>query len=111
MPNIEMHGFLKNDPRRQKVMIEIINTAVNLNLIKEMVITEYENKSNFIYQLLNALTNWFGAMNTWSTPYLRVCSTSPGEIQAIIDGLKKRHIGIDVEYLVLDGFIPAEEMK
>jgi hypothetical protein len=43
-------------------------------------------------------------------PYLRICSTNAREIKKIIGALKKAKIKEDVEWLVLDGFIPAAKM-
>ncbi len=43
-------------------------------------------------------------------PYLRICSTDGYEIRRIIETLKNAKLGVDVEWLVLGGFIPAAEM-
>ncbi|HTY40102.1 MAG TPA: hypothetical protein VMC43_03385 [Candidatus Paceibacterota bacterium] len=43
-------------------------------------------------------------------PYLRVCGTSRGEVDAIISAFGRFEIHEDVELLVLDGFISSKEM-
>lgn len=43
-------------------------------------------------------------------PYLRVCSTDKAQILEIIHAFKEKGIGEDVEWLVVDGFIPADKM-
>lgn len=44
-------------------------------------------------------------------PFLRVCSTDTAEIKRLIDTLKNAQIGVDVETLLLNSFVPADEMK
>ena len=45
-------------------------------------------------------------------PYIRVCSTGGmDEIMIIVKALQAANIGVDCETLVLNRFIPAEQMR
>ena len=46
-----------------------------------------------------------------SMPYLRVCDTDPERMGRIVQALKEENIGMDVETLLLSGFIEAKDMK
>ena len=43
-------------------------------------------------------------------PYLRICSTDEDEIERIINALRNAGIKVDIEWLILDGFISADKM-
>jgi len=45
------------------------------------------------------------------SPYLHVCSTSREEVKKIVAGLKTAQVHVDVEFSVIDGFIPAQAMQ
>ncbi len=44
-------------------------------------------------------------------PYVRIYTTDKGEIQRIIGAFKDLRIKVDIEWLVLNGFISADEME
>lgn len=44
-------------------------------------------------------------------PYLRVCDDNPERLERIVQALKENNIGLDVETLLLSGFIEAKDMK
>ena len=43
-------------------------------------------------------------------PYIRICSTDEDEIQQIINAFRDAGIRVDIEWLIMDGFISADEM-
>ncbi len=119
MPNIEMHGFFEIDANGEdtniltqkgvyvaSVLVEILQ---KMGLENDAVITRVRSRSSFIKEIRKV--EKLGKGNLTNTPFIRICSTSCEEIWKIISALKEVKINIDVEYLVLTGFVPAEKMK
>lgn len=44
-------------------------------------------------------------------PYVRIASTDPKEIEMILDYMKRCRMEVDVEWLVLGGFVSATKMS
>ena len=96
MPNIEIRGFEKYKAENLKRAIDRAMQGIGLQhdavtSVMPMEVTTCDGRSI-------------------KTPYLRVCSTETAEIRMILDALRSAGVREDVEYLVLDGFIPASKM-
>jgi len=115
MPNVEMYGFDKGNQESEKfyedTLWAIIQALKKLGLIDDAVVTRIFSFSNYVKDFYERRGNQGLVLARKNTPFIRICLTDPEEIQKIIAGLKEAKIGIDIEYLVLTGFIPAEEMK
>jgi len=96
MPNIFICGF----GERAEEIKEIVDTIMQRLGLQDEAITS----------IVEMKTETCDGKRT-PAPYLRVCSDNKIEIEIIIRALKRFQIGEDVEHLLLDGFIPAEEMK
>lgn len=96
MPNIQICGFPSETADDLKGKIDA--TAQELNLGGDAITSIIEMKAEYC-----------DGKRTLG-PYLRICSTDATEITNIIKALKEAKIGIDIEWLVLNGFIPASEM-
>lgn len=44
-------------------------------------------------------------------PFLRLCVPDRDELNKVVDAIREMKLGLDVETLVLDSFIPSEKMK
>jgi len=44
------------------------------------------------------------------SPYLRICGTSPTEIDLIVNALRDRDVLVDCETLLITDFIPRDKM-
>ncbi len=98
MPNVMLYGFDKRfDLRRITGKIEAAVQSINLG--EDAVITVVSSKVKFC-----------DGRKT-PAPFIRICSTDPEEIKRIIDKLKEIGVNTDVEWQVLNGFIPAIEMR
>lgn len=96
MPNIMICGFTPKRAEGLRTSIEIIMRNMSLGDEALTSIVDMEAKS-------------CDGTRT-PMPYLRICSTDEDEIQKIINTFKEEGIKVDVEWLVLNGFILANEM-
>lgn len=103
MPNIELYGFSPNlsygfaSYTKLTELIEIIKKQIKkIDLHDEVIITI----------IPSSVKSWHDI----DTPFIRICSTNPEEIEKIIDALKEAEIRIDVEGLILNKFVPLTEM-
>ena len=96
MPNIMICGFPTAQADTLKVKIDQVLSGLGLDGDAVTSITEMCAESCDGKRI--------------PMPYLRICSTDEYEIRRIIEALKNAKLGIDVEWLVLGGFIPAAEM-
>ena len=46
-----------------------------------------------------------------SMPFIQLFSNKPAEIRAVLTVLKEIHIGYDVEWSLIGGFIPASDLR
>ena len=115
MPNVEMHGFDRGNRKSvrfcEDTLWAIIQVLNKLGLADEAVVTRVKSFSSYVKNFYGQRGDQNQVLVKKNTPFIRICSTDPEEIQKIIAELKKIKIGVDIEYLVLTGFIPAEEMK
>lgn len=117
MPNIEVYGFSGREQEkkirklREDLFWTITQVLNKLGLAEEAVVTGIVSFSSYVKDIYGHRGDDNQVLIKKNTPFIRICSTDPEEIQRIIAGLKEAKIGIDIEYLVLAGFIPAEEMR
>ncbi len=118
MPNIEMYGFdgfdrnnQENVKFRENTLRAIIQALKKLGLAGDAVVTGIFSCSSYVKDFSDQRGDRNQVLVKKNTPFIRICSTDPEEVQKIIVELKEAKIGIDIEYLVLTGFIPAKEMK
>jgi len=97
MPNIMICGFGFTEVKELKDTIDAAMQALNLGGAAITSVVEME-------------TNSCDGKRT-RMPYLRICSTNEEEIQRIIKTLQIIGYRVDVEWLVLDGFISADDMR
>lgn len=95
MPNIMLCGFQAPERLRSDVVAVLDGLGLGSEAVTSIVPMRVESCDG----------------KRTPSPYLRVCSTDADEVRRIVDALKKAGIGVDVEWLVLNGFIPASEMK
>ncbi len=102
MPNIWICGFSEKENARIR---ELVNTAIEeLGLSEDAITSIIEMKAEPCRPITPASP-------TRTQPYIRICSSGKEEIQNITRVLKKMRIGVDVEWLLLDGFLPASAME
>ena len=95
MANIMICGFPPKKAEGLRTSIEVIMQDIGLGNEALTSIVDMETKS---------------CDGTRSPkPYLRICSTDAEE-QQITDALKKAGVKVDVEWMPLSNFIPADEM-
>ncbi len=111
MPNIEIYGFSggastwsrPHGGRQAWGLREIIEKQIqSIGLENEAVVT-------VIYGSIVASCD----EKRTSMPFIRVCSTDTEKekIERIVKAFKEAKIGFDVETLILNSFIPKDEMK
>ncbi|MEK7542847.1 MAG: hypothetical protein AAB503_00885 [Patescibacteria group bacterium] len=96
MPNIMICGF--PEVQANKLKVKICQVMMDLNL-----------GSDAVTSIVNMRVVSCDGKET-PMPYIRICSTDGLEIRNITDALKKAKVLVDVEWLVLNSFIPAAEM-
>lgn len=96
MPNIFICGYERRAPKI-KCAIDLLMARINL-----------QNKA--ITSIAEIIPESCDGKKT-RMPYLWIRSTNMTEILEIIDILKKGGMKKDVEWDVIGGFIPAEEMQ
>ncbi len=118
MPNVEMYGFdgfdrdnQENVKFREDTLWAIIQALKKLGLANDAVVTGIFSFSSYVKYFYDQRGDQDQVLVKRNTPFIRICSTDPEEIQKIIAGLKEAKVGVDIEYLALTGFISAEEMK
>lgn len=97
MPNIMICGFTMVQADALKVRID--QAVINIGLGGDAITSIVEMRAESCDR------------NKRPMPYLRVCSTDEGEVILIVEALKKIKIGVDVEWVILGGFIPADKMS
>lgn len=110
MPNIEIHGF---SPHFSPPLGALPGFPAEVYAIVskiESVLKELELGSDAIVDVLHSVAASCDGKKT-KMPYLRVCDTDLDRMQQIVQALKEANIGMDVETLLLSGFIEAKDMK
>lgn len=105
MPNIEIYG-------KRKLVNAIKKDEIELNYLVNKIVKAMEKigkKDDAVITMIEAVV--IGCNHGKDMPFIRVCSTDSQEIKTIVRALKEGKIGIDVETLVLDNFIPVDKMK
>lgn len=97
MLNIMICGFPEVQVSKLKAKIDTAMASINLG-------------GDAITSIVNMRTESCDGKKT-PMPYLRVCSTKAGEMSNICEALKIAGVGVDVEFLKLDDFVPAAEME
>lgn len=96
MPNIMICGFDHSRAEELKACIDAQMQALGLG-------------GDAITSIVETVAEMCDGYRT-SSPYLRICSTDTEEIKKIIRALQIIGCGVDVEWLVLDGFISGIDM-
>lgn len=96
MPNIQICGFSAQKSQRLRTIVDEVVQELGLG-------------ADAVTSIVNCDVRHCDGLKV-SAPYLRICSTSAKEIRTIIKALKAKKAWVDVEWLVLDGFIPDHEM-
>jgi len=97
MPNIFICGY-----EREK--------AEDLKKIIDEVMKEMKLQHDAITSVVDMKTESCDGIRK-SMPYLRICSTDKAQISEIIKSFRERKLEEDVEWIIMDGFIPAYEMR
>lgn len=94
VPNIEIRGFTSKDTERLKVRIDRLMQEIGLagDTITSVIDMRAESCSR----------------TRLSTPYIRICATKQDEIDQILEAFCNARIRVDIEWLVLGGFISAK---
>lgn len=93
MPNVEIHGLPLEEARRTRSVV--FNLLKGRSYVWDMVVTIYPTE----------VENRKGD----SQPFFRLANSHEEISEEIIEVL--HHMGMDVEYLRLDKFIPAKEKQ
>jgi hypothetical protein len=97
MPNIHLYGFT---PEGAEEMKEVVDAAIqSIGLTAEAVTSIHSVK----VESCN--------LERTLSPYLHVCSTDIDEVRKIVSALKTAKVYVDVEFSVIDGFVPAQAMQ
>ena len=101
MPNIMFYGFDSDTiyvALLRSKMNMVIETMRELGLGQEAVVTTVNSEC-------------FACDGEQTpSPYIRICGTSPTEINAIVEALRAKKLGIDCETILLTDFIPGDQM-
>jgi len=100
MPNIEIHGEIGKDKEE---------------LIKDILLVLGMWDKDAIINKIGSKPTSCPVKNSSEKgkpmPYIRVCATDAAEIDKIVKTLKKAHLGVDTEELLLRKFTSAKDMK
>jgi hypothetical protein len=103
MPNIEIYGFSSDEDLR------VLGLKISIGKVMKSLGLEYDAITTVVNSSTHGCNGKADPM-----PFIRVCSTDPVGIEKIVNALKKERIGrqnVDIETLVLSGFILAKCMK
>ena len=97
MPNIHICGFTPEGAREMKELVDATVQGLDLGAdavtsIHSMVVESCDKERTL-------------------SPYLHVYATDRDEVKKIVAGLKTAKVHVDVEFSVIDGFIPARAMQ
>lgn len=93
MPNIEIHGVKKDDTKHFRLTEKIFKRVEGLVFAGELVLTKVMDDCR--------------DRNNKSQPFLRIIISEKSKIEPLVQQLKP--LGIDMEILIIDGFIPGEK--
>lgn len=112
MPNIEIRGFFfRINPETLGVRVKIEDEAFEIRDKVEEIMRKIGLGEDAITDIVPSIsTSLFGKVHKLM-PYLRVCDTDPDRMNRIVQALKEENINMDVEMLLLSGFIEAKDMK
>jgi len=104
MPNIEIHGFWFS--RNEKDLESAARARERIEIEMEKIGLQ----DDAVVTIVDSICTFCDGKKT-RMPFIRICSTEKEEIDRIVSAIKKAKVSLDVETLVLTGFIPADEMK
>lgn len=99
MPNLMVHGFHTESSHDPQLVSDMINAMQSIGLGDEAIITIVPSCA------------WSCDGQQRSMPYVRIATTgSAEEVDRIIEALRAKSIGLDIEVLRLSRFIEAKDM-